>query len=179
MNRLILAVSLGLVLSIVSIGNSGDRGSSGWTGLGFAFTEAVARGRGGHRGGGGARSRGPSRSAHASVRRPTSQPQSRPTRPNRTGPSTRPSSPPRAEVGNRGDRNVNVNRNVDIDVNRRRGYGGAVVAGALVAGAFIATLPPDCTSISIDATLYYNCGGSYYIETFDGTEVVYQSVPAP
>jgi hypothetical protein len=72
-----------------------------------------------------------------------------------------------------------VNRNVNVDVDRRYGYGGAVVAGALVAGAFIASLPPGCNTVVIDGISYYDCNNVYYVESFNGTEVVYESVPAP
>ena len=175
MKRLVLALSIGFVLSIVSVGDPGDGARSGWTGFRLELNEADARGgRGGGARGGGR----PSRSARSSMRRPSSRPQSRP---------ARAASAPRGNVDRNVNRNVdrdvdrnvnrNVNRNVDIDVDRR--YGGAVVAGALVAGAVIASLPPECNAIFIDGVRYYDCGSEYYVESFDGGEVVYQSVPAP
>jgi hypothetical protein len=161
MKRFVVALALGFVLSVVSLIDSGDRGRPGWTGFELAFTEANARGRGGHRGGGGARHGArPSRSAHASMRRPRSQ-------------------PPRRDMNRNVNRNTNrnVNRNVNVDVDRR--HGGALIAGAVVAGAVIASLPPDCNTVFIDGVNYYDCNNEYYVESFQGTEVVYQPVPAP
>lgn len=170
MKRLISALSLVCVLSVVSVGGPSDDGlSGGWTGLELALNEADARGRGGHRGGG---HRGPSRSANASMRRPSA--------------SHRPASRPRGNtnVDRNVDRNVNrnidVDRNVDVDVHRRRyGYGGAVVAGAVVAGAFISTLPTGCNTVVINGIRYYDCGNTYYVESYQGTDVVYEAVDAP
>ena len=170
MKRFIFALSLGLVLSIVSVGNPVDLGGAGWIGFELSLNEADARGRGGHRGG--AR-RGPSRSAHSSMRRPSSRPSTRP--------STRPSSPSRGNRDvnvNKRDINVNKNVNVDVDTDRRR-YGAGLVAGAVVAGAFISTLPAGCNTVNIDGVRYYNCGSTYYVESYQGTEVVYEPVDAP
>ena len=108
---------------------------------------------------------------------------------------------PRANVGgggrdfNRGDvnrrdvnvsnRNVNVNRNVDVDVDRHWGYGGvgvgaAVAVGTAVAvGAAVSTLPPSCTTVVADGVTYQNCGGTYYVPSYDGPNVVYEVVSPP
>jgi hypothetical protein len=103
---------------------------------------------------------------------------------------------PRANVGggsrnvNRRDvnvnrRDVNINRNVDIDVDRHWGYGGvgvcaAVAVGTAVAvGAMVSTLPPNCTTVVADGVAYRNCGGTYYVPSYDGPNVVYEVVPAP
>ena len=78
--------------------------------------------------------------------------------------------------------NRNVNRNVNVDVDRRhgrRGYGGAVVAGAVIAGAFIATLPTGCNSVYINGIRYYDCNSTYYVQSYQGTDVVYEEVDAP
>jgi len=101
---------------------------------------------------------------------------------------------PRANVGgggrdyNRGDvnrRDVNVNRNVDVDVDRHWGYGGvgvgaAVAVGTAVAvGAAVSTLPPSCTTVVADGVTYQNCGGTYYVPSYDGPNVVYEVVSPP
>ncbi len=77
--------------------------------------------------------------------------------------------------------NRNVNRNVNVDVDRRygRGSGGAVVAGAVIAGAFIATLPAGCNSVDINGIIYYDCNNTYYVQSYHGTDVVYEEVDAP
>jgi hypothetical protein len=76
---------------------------------------------------------------------------------------------------------VNKNVNVDVDVDRRhgRGYGGAVVAGAVIAGAIIATLPSGCNSVYINGIRYYDCNSTYYVQSYQGTDVVYEEVEAP
>jgi hypothetical protein len=82
-------------------------------------------------------------------------------------------------------RDVNINRNVDIDVDRHWGYGGvgvgaAVAVGTAVAvGAIVSTLPPNCTTVVADGVAYRNCGGTYYVPSYDGPNVVYEVVPAP
>ena len=78
------------------------------------------------------------------------------------------------------DVNVDVDKNVNVDVDRRRGVGvGGVVAGAVVAGAVIASLPSGCRTVYVDDIGYYDCGGTFYVETYQGTEVVYSSVSDP
>jgi hypothetical protein len=194
MKRFVFALALGFVLSFVSLTDSRNGGKPGWSGFELAFTEADARGgrggggarRGGGNRGGGAKHGGrPSRSAHSSVRRPQSRPQSRPKRP-QSRPDNRPSKPPtgsrppRSNPPSKGNRDVNVNvdRNVNVDVDDRRN-GGRYVAGALVAGAFISSLPSGCNTVVINGISYYDCNNVYYVESFQGTEVVYESVPAP
>ena len=106
---------------------------------------------------------------------------------------------PRANVGgggrdfNRGDynrrdvnynrRDVDINRNVNVDVDRHWGYpvgAGAVAVGTAVAvGAIVSTLPPNCTTIVVEGATYQNCGGTYYVPSYDGPNVVYQVVSPP
>ncbi len=82
-------------------------------------------------------------------------------------------------------RDVNINRNVDIDVDRHWGYGGvgvgaAVAVGTAVAvGAMVSTLPPNCTTIVADGVAYRDCGGTYYLPSYDGPNVVYEVVSPP
>ena len=82
-------------------------------------------------------------------------------------------------------RDVNINRNVNVDVDRHWGYGGvgvgaAVAVGTAVAvGAVVSTLPPSCTTVVADGVAYRNCGGTYYVPSYDGPNVVYEVVPAP
>lgn len=80
-------------------------------------------------------------------------------------------------------RDVNINRNVNVDVDRHWGYsGGAAVAavGAAVAvGAIVSSLPPDCRTIVVDGVSYRDCGGTYYVPSYDGPNVVYEAVPPP
>lgn len=105
---------------------------------------------------------------------------------------------PRANVGgggrdfNRGDysrrdvnvnRDVNINRNVDVDVDRHWGYpvgAGAVAVGTAVAvGAIVSSLPSNCTTVVAEGVTYQNCGGTYYVPSYDGPNVVYQVVSPP
>ena len=83
------------------------------------------------------------------------------------------------------NRNVNINRNVNVDVDRRWGYGGvgvgaAVAVGTAVAvGAIVSTLPPNCTTIVANGVSYRNCGGTFYVPSYDGPNVVYEVVNPP
>lgn len=101
---------------------------------------------------------------------------------------------PRANVGggggdrdfNRGDvnrRDVNVNRNVDVNVDRNWGYpvgAGALAVGTAVAvGAVVSTLPSGCSTFVADGVTYQNCGGTYYAPRYDGPNVVYEAVSPP
>jgi hypothetical protein len=95
---------------------------------------------------------------------------------------------PRANVGGGGGYGVRPppqGGSVHVDVDRHWGYGGvgvgaAVAVGTAVAvGAMVSTLPPNCTTIIANGIAYRNCGGTYYVPSYDGPNVVYEVVPAP
>ena len=80
-----------------------------------------------------------------------------------------------------------TSRRTSRRVNRRqdafyggRGYyggggyyaGGAAAVGAVAAAAVLTSLPGGCSPYNN----YYNCGGTYYEPTMQGTEVVYVQV---
>jgi hypothetical protein len=47
---------------------------------------------------------------------------------------------------------------------------------AVAMGTRVATLPAGCASV---ASAYYNCGGTYYRQAYEGPNVVYVVSPAP
>lgn len=87
--------------------------------------------------------------------------------------------------GYRGGRRAHKSVNVDVDVNRRRGRGGAFVAGAVVGAATVAIgtrhtyLPRNCTYFDRLGRPYYDCAGVYYQPVYDGPDVVYVVVDKP
>jgi hypothetical protein len=145
-------------------------------------------------GGGGAKAR-PSKPAA----RP-SKPAARPSTPSR--PATRPAQPARpggSTGGNvsvsrpnvSGDRDWNVNHNVDVNVDYDHGWGwdhpwatGAAVgtAAAITSaaiGSTVYSLPPACGTAYAGGVMYYSCGGNYYLPSYQGSTVVYQVVAPP
>jgi hypothetical protein len=72
---------------------------------------------------------------------------------------------------------------VHVDVDRNWGYpvgaAAAAVGTAIAVGAIVSTLPPNCTTIVADGVTYRNCGGTYYVPSYDGPNVVYEVVPPP
>jgi len=50
---------------------------------------------------------------------------------------------------------------------------------SVVAGAFISTLPTGCNTVVINGIRYYDCDNTYYVESYQGTDVVYEAVDAP
>jgi hypothetical protein len=72
---------------------------------------------------------------------------------------------------------------VHVDVDRNWGYpvgaAAAAVGTAIAVGAIVSTLPPNCTTIVADGVTYRNCGGTYYVPSYDGPNVVYEVVPSP
>ena len=51
-------------------------------------------------------------------------------------------------------------------------YAGSAAVGAVAAAAVLTSLPGGCSPYNN----YYNCGGTYYEPTMQGTEVVYVQV---
>jgi hypothetical protein len=43
----------------------------------------------------------------------------------------------------------------------------------------VVTLPPACTSLTVNGVLYQNCGGVFYRPEFHGTQLVYTVVLPP
>ena len=169
MKSFVPTLALVFLLSIVSVKTSVDLDGPDWIDFEVKLTEADARGKGGGGRGGARRSSGPTRSAKASKRAPRSDRQ-RSQQPRQRKPRTQPSR----------NTNVNVNKNVNVDVDDRRGArAGAFVAGAVVAGAVIASLPSGCRTIYVDNIGYYDCGGTFYVQTYQGTDVVYSVVDNP
>ena len=170
MKSFVPTLALVFLLSIVSVKTSVDVDGPDWVDFEVTLTEADARGgRGGGGRGGARRSSGPTRSAKTSKRAPRSDRQ-RSQQPRQRKSGTQPSR----------NTNVNVNKNVNVDVDRRRGVGaGGFVAGAVVAGAVIASLPSGCRTIYVNNIGYYDCGGTFYVQTYQGTDVVYSVVDNP
>jgi hypothetical protein len=159
-------------------------------------------------GGGGAKARPSKPAARPSkpAARPStpaarpSKPAARPSTPSR--PATRPARPARpggSTGGNvsvsrpnvSGDRDWNVNHNVDVNVDYDHGWGwdhpwatGAAVgtAAAITSaaiGSTVYSLPPACGTAYAGGVMYYSCGGNYYLPSYQGSTVVYQVVAPP
>jgi hypothetical protein len=64
-------------------------------------------------------------------------------------------------------------------------YGAAVgtaaaATSAAVMGSYVNAIPAStCGQVYAGGTMYYNCGGTYYLPAYQGTQVVYQVVPPP
>lgn len=93
-------------------------------------------------------------------------------------------------TGNINTGDVNINRNVDVDVDHRWGYGdwdyrpGAVAAAAavttaVVVGSYYRSLPPNCATVYRGTIVYYQCGTSWYQPVYSGMAVQYVVVTAP
>lgn len=159
--------------------------------------DAQRRGGGG-RGGGFSRPSGGARTT-----RPAPRPSPRPSTGARPGagpsygarPGTgRPSQLPSGGNINTGRNDINIDRG-DINVDVDNGWGGgwdddwgAFAAGAVIGGvtgaalaapSVVYALPPGCTTVVINGVAYQDCGGTYYQPSYQGADVVYQSVPAP
>ena len=102
------------------------------------------------------------------------------------------------------NRNVNVNRDVDINSGWGRGYyyddnhwgWGSFAAGAAVGavgaaaaydhpdtvvvapstGGYVSTLPSDCYATDEGGRPVYNCNGVYYQPTYQGSSLMYEPV---
>jgi hypothetical protein len=149
-------------------------------------------------GGGGARARPSGPAARPAT---PSRPAARPTTP-AARPGARPGQPsrPGGSIGGNvsvsrpnvsGDRDWNVNHNVDIDVDYDHGWGwnhpwatGAAIGTAAAVtsaaiGSAVYSLPPACGTVYAGGVMYYSCGGSYYLPSYQGSTVVYQVVAPP
>jgi hypothetical protein len=59
-------------------------------------------------------------------------------------------------------------------------YGAAVGTAAAVMGSYVNAIPVStCGQVYAGGTMYYSCGGTYYLPAYQGTQVVYQVVPPP
>lgn len=94
------------------------------------------------------------------------------------------------------DREVNrdINRDVNVDIDQDwdswdDDWGEGFVAGAVVGGVvgaavsseptYVYTLPPSCGTVVVNGVAYQNCGGAYYLPSYQGTTVVYEEVAPP
>jgi hypothetical protein len=92
------------------------------------------------------------------------------------------------------NRNVNVNRNVDVDVHHGGRYGGgyynnpvataaavtaAAVVTAAVVGSIVHSLPPSCSSTQINNVVYQQCGSTWYQPQYSGSSVQYIVINPP
>jgi hypothetical protein len=94
------------------------------------------------------------------------------------------------------NRNVNVDRDVDVNVDHRYGGGwgygccyhpvaraatatAAAVTTAAVVGSIVNSLPPSCSTVSVDGFTYQQCGSTWYQPQFAGSSVTYVVVNAP
>jgi hypothetical protein len=84
------------------------------------------------------------------------------------------------------NRNVAVNGDVDgwggwddhpVGAGLAIGTAAAVTAAAI--GSTYYALPSGCPPYSASGYTYYSCGGAYYEPRYEGTSVVYVTVPAP
>ena len=53
-------------------------------------------------------------------------------------------------------------------------YYAAPVAYAPPVGTVVASLPPGCSSMSVNGTSYMNCGGVWYLPFYSGGALMYQ-----
>jgi hypothetical protein len=93
------------------------------------------------------------------------------------------------------NRDINWDRDIDVDVNHRYGgygYGccyhpvaraatatAAAVATAAVAGSVVDTLPESCQPVFINGFTYQQCGSTWYQPQFSGSTVNYIVVNPP
>jgi hypothetical protein len=93
------------------------------------------------------------------------------------------------------NRNVSVNRDVDIDVDRHYGGWGegccyhpvataaavtaAAVTTAAVIGSVVHALPPSCSAVNVNGVTFQQCGSTWYQPQFVGTTVNYVVVNPP
>ena len=84
-----------------------------------------------------------------------------------------------------GNRNWNANQDTDINVNNYQGYhGGAAAAGAAYGAAAVGSVTnsipvSSCSQVDEGGTTYYNCGGTYYQPSYQGSTVSYEVVSPP
>jgi hypothetical protein len=89
--------------------------------------------------------------------------------------------------------NVNVGNTVNVG-GSDWGWGGngawgavaaGVTAGAIAGsiasgpGTVVYSLPPSCTTVYVNGISYQSCDGAYYQPSYQGSTVVYQTVPSP
>jgi len=78
-----------------------------------------------------------------------------------------------SDVRNTSVNNVNVDRNVNVNVDQNRGgwdhpvaaamvVGGAIAATAAAVGSMVATVPPGCVPVNYGGIVYQQCGGTWY-----------------
>jgi hypothetical protein len=92
--------------------------------------------------------------------------------------------------------NINVGNDINIDIDGGYGnrphvshpiapshpVGAAVAVGAIaattaaVAGSYYYSLPPGCTTVTINGVSYNECGTVYYQQRWEGNDVVYVAV---
>jgi hypothetical protein len=85
-------------------------------------------------------------------------------------------------------RDLNFNRNFNMDVDNHRDYypyaGAAGLAiGGLLAGGAIGSiayaLPPSCSPVFLNGITYQQCGSTWYQPQYTGTQLNYVVVPPP
>jgi hypothetical protein len=100
-------------------------------------------------------------------------------------------------TGNINTGDVNIDRDVNIDVDNGYGWdndwdgdhyhpiaGAAVVTAAVattawVVGSYYRSLPPNCATIYRGTVIYYQCGTYWYQPIYSGSSVQYVAVVAP
>ena len=70
---------------------------------------------------------------------------------------------------------------MNVEVDRHWGYpvGAGAVGTPVAVGAIVSSLPPNCTTVVAEGVTYQNCGGTYYVPSHDGPNVVYKVVSPP
>jgi hypothetical protein len=93
------------------------------------------------------------------------------------------------DVRNTSVNSINVNKNVNVDVDRHGGgwdnvdhpvAAAAVVAGAIavtgaIVGSIVYTIPSDCIPVNYSGMVYQQCGNDWYQQ--DGTQYVVINPP--
>jgi hypothetical protein len=75
---------------------------------------------------------------------------------------------------------VDVHRDIDVDVHHHPAYHPAAVAVTVVAiGTVVHAPPPTYTVVAVNGVTYYQCGTVWYQPKFVGTTVTYVVVAAP
>jgi hypothetical protein len=80
------------------------------------------------------------------------------------------------------NRNVNVSRSVNVHYDRwghPLAAAAAVTATAVAIGTVVSALPSRCSTLSVGAVTYQDCGGVYYQPVYQGNSVQYVVVNAP
>jgi hypothetical protein len=83
---------------------------------------------------------------------------------------------------------VNINNDVTIHRDYYDGWddhwhpvaaAAAVTATAVIVGSMVRTLPPSCSTVVVNGVSYSQCGSTWYLPQYSGTNVQYVVVNPP